>query len=282
MTSQAATFAGWDASLDLAYQRRGERTVLVHRAHRGPLRVQRDLYPEGPARCHNIVVHPPGGIAGGDALHVAAKLGPNAHVLLTTPGAGKWYRGHGRAASQELRFTLGEGASLEWLPQETIVFDGALAELGCRVELAPTAGYLGWEILCLGRQAAGERFASGQLGLGTELWRQDHCLYRERGLLRGDDALLSSPVGLGGAPVCATLIASSPHLAALDGGALAELRAAEAHGGRAGITRLPHVLLARWLGDSSERARHYFIALWRLLRPRLFATPATLPRIWAT
>ncbi len=271
--------SGWDASLELAYERRGERTVLARRAHRGPLRVQRDLYPEGPSPCHTLVVHPPGGVAGGDRLALSARLDADAHALLTTPGAGKWYRGHGRWASQALRFTVEDGAALEWLPQETIAFDGALAELSCRVELAPQASYLGWEVLCLGRQASGERFVSGELRLGTELWRGEACLYRERGRLRGGDALLASPVGLGGASVCATLVAVSPRLPALS---LAELRAVDERGGRAGVTRLPHVLVARWLGDSSERARHYLTSLWSLLRPALLARPATSPRIWAT
>lgn len=271
--------SGWDASLELAYERRGERTVLARRAHRGPLRVQRDLYPEGPSPCHTLVVHPPGGVAGGDRLALSARLDADAHALLTTPGAGKWYRGHGRWASQALRFTVEDGAALEWLPQETIAFDGALAELSCRVELAPQASYLGWEVLCLGRQASGERFLSGELRLGTELWRGEACLYRERGRLRGGDALLTSPVGLGGASVCATLVAVSPRLPALS---LAELRAVDERGGRAGVTRLPHVLVARWLGDSSERARHYLTSLWSLLRPALLARPATSPRIWAT
>lgn len=271
--------SGWDASLELAYERRGERTVLARRAHRGPLRVQRDLYPEGPSPCHTLVVHPPGGVAGGDRLALSARLDADAHALLTTPGAGKWYRGHGRWASQALRFTVEDGAALEWLPQETIAFDGALAELSCRVELAPQASYLGWEVLCLGRQASGERFVSGELRLATELWRGEACLYRERGRLRGGDALLTSPVGLGGASVCATLVAVSPRLPALS---LAELRAVDERGGRAGVTRLPHVLVARWLGDSSERARHYLTSLWSLLRPALLARPATSPRIWAT
>ena len=269
----------WRAELSLEFSARGAATILSDCRHRGPLRVQKALYPEGDAVCQAIVLHPPSGIAGGDHLRIAASVAAEAFAQLTTPGAGKWYRGHGRWASQALRFTVEDGAALEWLPQETIAFDGALAELSCRVELAPQASYLGWEVLCLGRQASGERFVSGELRLGTELWRGEACLYRERGRLRGGDALLASPVGLGGASVCATLVAVSPRLPALS---LAELRAVDERGGRAGVTRLPHVLVARWLGDSSERARHYLTSLWSLLRPALLARPATSPRIWAT
>jgi urease accessory protein len=293
---------GWEAALELGYERRGERSALVHRAHRGPLRVQRDLYPEGPDTCHTIVVHPPGGIAGGDQLQLDVRCGAGAAALLTTPGAGKWYRGHGRRARQRLTFTVEDGGSLEWLPQETIVFDGALAELSCRVELGRGSVYLGWEILCLGRQACGERFTTGELRLGTELWRKAEpagaagaagaarCLWRERGRLRGGDALLSSPVGLGDAPVCATLIAAGPAFDLAAGDApdprlLAACRAVDeggGQGGRGAVTCLPGLLIARWLGDSSEQARHHLARLWHLLRPALRQRAATLPRIWAT
>ncbi len=295
----------WEAALSLRYQRRGERTVLAHRAHRGPLRVQRDLYPEGPNPCHTLVVHPPGGIAGGDDLSLDVRVEPAAAALLTTPGATKWYAARGHGARQRISLEVAAGGALEWLPQESIIFDGADAELSCRVSLASSAAYLGWEILCLGRQAAGERFSSGQLLLTTELVRDDRRLWIERGRLAGGDPLLTSPVGLDGAPVCATLVAvapdpssapqpSLPSLASLPSlpslpsppslaSLLGACRAVDERGGKAGITCLPGgVLIARWLGACSEAARHYFIALWRLLRPALLRRAAVLPRIWAT
>lgn len=279
----------WEAALSLRYQRRSERTVLAHRAHRGPLRVQRDLYPEGPDLCHTLVVHPPGGIAGGDDLSLDVRVEPAAAALLTTPGATKWYAAHGHRARQRIALDVADGAALEWLPQESIVFDGADAELSCRVSLASSAVYLGWEILCLGRQAAGERFSSGQLLLSTELVRDDRRLWIERGRLAGGDSLLTSPVGLDGAPVCATLVAVAPLLSSAPPAStplaplLAACRAVDERSGKAGVTCLPSgVLIARWLGACSEAARHYFIALWRLLRPALLHRAATLPRIWAT
>lgn len=291
--SGPAMSQGWEAALELGYERRGERSALVHRAHRGPLRVQRDLYPEGPDTCHTIVVHPPGGVAGGDQLRLDARVGAGAAALLTTPGAGKWYRGHGRRARQQLAFTVGEGAALEWLPQETIVFDGAEAELSCRVELGRDSRYLGWEILCLGRQASGERFTTGELRLHTELWRRAdagepaRCLWLERGRLRGGDALLTSPVGLAGAAVCATLVAAGPPFdrplgVAPDPALLAACRAADEGAGQGGVTCLPGLLIGRWLGDSSEQARRYLAELWRVLRPALRQRAAIPPRIWAT
>jgi|SRR5882724_3441044 len=134
--------ASWKASLSLAFARQGERSVLVGRAHDGPLVVQKPLYPEGADVCHAIIVHPPGGIAGGDELALDVDCAPQSHAVLTTPGAGKWYRSSGAWARQSLDFKV--AGTLEWLPRETIVFDGAIAELDTRVELAEGARFIGW------------------------------------------------------------------------------------------------------------------------------------------
>src|SRR5947209_5420521 len=126
----------WPARLDLAFALREGRTTLVHRAHVGPLVVQKSLYPEGPVVCQCVIVHPPGGIAGGDSLDLHVHVGPDAHAQLVTPGAAKWYRSGGREARQGLAFDIANGASLEWLPHENIVFDGADARMHTRIVLA--------------------------------------------------------------------------------------------------------------------------------------------------
>src|SRR5881396_3225629 len=148
--------ASWKGRLSLSFARDGNRSVLAERSHEGPLVVQKPLYPEGDAVCHAIVVHPPGGIAGGDELALDVRAAHGSHALLTTPGAGKWYRSAGSRAQQSLRFEI--DGTLEWLPRETIVFNGALASFECSVELRNDARYIGWEVLCLGRSGSGERF----------------------------------------------------------------------------------------------------------------------------
>lgn len=262
--------ASWKASLDLGFERRGDRTVLAARRHDGPLVVQKPLYPEGDEVCHAIVVHPPAGMAGGDELELRASAAGGAHALLTTPGAGKWYRSAGPWAAQRLRFEA--AGALEWLPQETIVFDGARARLDTEVRLAADARFLGWEILCLGRTGSGERYQRGEVRVSTKLYRDGKLLWLERGRIEGGGSLLDSPAGLQGKPVCATLIAA---------GAVFDLAACRAIDGIA-VTQLPGVLLARYLGDSSEQAKRLFAQLWAVLRPALFGREAQMPRIWST
>jgi urease accessory protein len=244
------------------------------------LRVQKPLYPEGDGTCHTIVVHPPGGIADGDRLELDLSLREGARALLTTPGATKWYRATVAGARQELRFDVEPGAMLEWLPQESIVFDGARAEMTTRVRLHGDALYLGWEILCLGRQAAGERFSRGRVRLRTEIWREDARLWNEFAVIHGDDLQLESPVGCAGHPVCATMLLAGT---TIDAELLTRLRQVTVGDGiRGGITTLPGVLVARCLAPYAEPARQYFTALWGLLRPAVSDRAALAPRIWST
>ena len=270
----------WQARLALEYTLRGGRTTLTGREHSGPLVVQKALYPEGEVVCHSIVVHPPGGIAGGDALQLQVRLREDTAALLTTPGAGKWYRSAGPKASLAQHFDIERGAVLEWLPQPAIVFDAARAETRTEVQLHQEALYLGWDMTCMGRTASGERFNSGELRQRTEIWQQGERLWSEYARLAGDDPMLKSKAGLNGCTVSATLIAAGKDVPK---DLLEQCRGiAPEAGEHFGITVLPRVLLARFLGHGSEAAMQYFIALWSLLRPALAGRAAVLPRIWAT
>lgn len=268
----------WRAELDLAFERRGDKTVLAARRHDGPLVVQKPLYPEGDATCHAIVVHPPAGVAGGDELEIEARAGAGAHALLTTPGAGRWYRSAGPWARQVLRFEAADGACIEWLPQETIVFDGARADLRTEVRLAAGARFIGWEVLCFGRTGSGEKFAGGECRLRTRVTREDRPLWHEQGCIEAGGALMTAAAGLGGRTVCGTFYAA----AELGPEHLAACRPLVPAAGEAAVTLLPGVLLARYLGDSSEAAKRHFTQLWRVLRPAIAGREAVEPRIWRT
>ncbi len=270
--------ATWRAQLALEYERRDARTVLATRRHDGPLVVQKSLYPEGDAVCHNIIVHPPAGIVGGDSLEINARVGAQAHALLTTPGAAKWYRSAGAWAQQKNVFVVEKDACLEWLPQETIVFDGALARLHTEVSLDAGARYIGWEVLCLGR-GSGERFERGQCQSSVMVSRGGKPLWMERGDLAAGGLLMHSPAGLNGKTVCGTLTAVAENMDALD---LNACRAVTAKKGGAAVTLLPGVMVARYLGDSSEAAKQYFVALWQIVRTVVAGRAAIEPRIWRT
>jgi urease accessory protein len=267
----------WKANLDLGFSFADGRTTLSDKRHDGPLVVQKPLYPEGHDLCHAIIVHPPGGIAGGDELELNLRVGKGAAALITTPGATKWYRTAGPWARQGVALRV-EGA-LEWLPQETIVFDGALARTRYDIDLAADASLIGWDIVCLGRTGSGERYARGSYRSAIEVRRQGRLLWLERGRVDGGGALLDSPAGLDGKPVYGTLFAAVP---ALDRGILESLREKNPEDGKGAVTLLPGILLARYLGNSSEAARGYFLALWRILRPAFTGREAIEPRIWRT
>lgn len=264
----------WSARLDLGFRPAEGKTVLAERRQEGPLVVQKPLYPEGERVCHAIIVHPPGGIAGGDELELRSSVAQGGHALLTTPGAGKWYRSAGAQASQKLAFAV--DGILEWLPRETIVFNDARARLECTVHLKGDARYIGWEVLCFGRSGSGEHFAKGTIGLETAIARDGRLLWLERGRIDGGGALMASATGLGGRSVCGTLVAAGP----LAPDALGACR--EKGGGEVAITALPGVLIARYLGDSSEAALRAFAAIWSVLRPSLAGRQAVEPRIWRT
>ncbi|SBT08030.1 Urease accessory protein UreD [Candidatus Accumulibacter aalborgensis] len=275
---EAAT--GWQARLAVGFERRGEQTVRAQCEHFGPLRVQRSLYPEGPQVCQTIVLHPPGGIAGGDRLDIVVAAAAGARAQLTTPGAGKWYRSGGRLAQQSLTVRVAEAAVVEWLPQETIVFDGAEARMQTRVELAAGGVFCGWEILCLGRTAAGERFTYGRLDLATRIESAGRPLWVERGRLTGGSSWLAAAAGLAGQPVSATLLLAGRVVDRHWLAACRDLVAPE--GVLTGVTTLPEVLVARCLAPGVEVARQWLIEVWKVLRPAALGRVAVPPRIWST
>ena len=266
--------APWRASLHLAFALDGGTTRLTRRDHRGPLRVQKALYPEGARNCHVILVHPPGGVVGGDSLEIDMALGGGSQVFATTPGAAKWYRANGRVSKQEVRLRVDDGAALEWMPQETIFYDDASVELGHEVELGLDSPYIGSEILCFGRAAMGERFLRGQVVQRTRIRQAGRLVWNEQGRL--DAAGIASPLGLNGASVCATLLAVGKPLPPTTA---ARLRA-DVPG--LALSQVKSVFVARHLGMDAETARAAMLRVWQAVRPHLLGREACVPRIWRT
>jgi len=266
----------WHAELELGYGRFGESTRPTQRRHKGPLRVQKHLYAEGPQVCQHIIVHPPGGIAGGDRLDISASVGRDAWAQLTSPGAAKWYRAAG-SAYQQLDLKVAPGATLEWLPQETIVFSAAQAELTTRIELQGDAKLFYWDVVALGRPASGERFESGHFQAQLDIRRDGKLLWHERQRVIGGDGLLDSPIGLDGKTVFGTLLMTGD----IESELLEACRSLPAQV-RGDLTQLPGLLVARCLADEALHARAWMIELWKLLRPAVLGREAVAPRIWST
>jgi urease accessory protein len=271
---------GWRATLALAFDRRGEKTVLARSQHFGPLRVQRPFYPESNGTCHVYVLHPPGGVASGDQLSIEADLEADACALLTTPGAAKLYRSSGTEARIVQHLRLAERARLEWLPQETIVFDGAEASTETEVDLAPGAVYVGWEIVCLGRPACAETFQRGRFRSALRVRRAGRLCYVERGDFAGGDPVLSQPWGLGGAPVFGLFVVADERA---DEDWVERVRdAVRSQAGEFAVTLVSGLLLGRYLGRSTLDARASFESMFAALRPLYANSAAITPRIWRT
>lgn len=268
---------GWQANLRMGFVARGDRTVLAERRHDGPLRLLRSFYPEG-APCHSYLIHPPGGIVGGDELDIQVRVDAGAHAVVTTPAANKFYRSAGPLARQRQSLHVEAGAALEWLPQEQIVYESARVDAMTRVDLAAGASFIGWELTCLGRPAADEGFNTGLFRQRLQLYREDRPLMLERNRFKGGSAVMEGAWGLGGHGSLATLVAVGA-----DTSLLAAVRAhMEALELRVAATLMDDLLVVRWLGDRTRDGWRVLTAAWSVLRPALLNRPACEPRIWHT
>ena len=270
---------GWLAQLNLEFSYRRNKTILSNKHQRGPLVVQRAFYPEGDL-CHVYIVHPPGGVVGGDRLAINAIVHEKASTLLTTPGASKFYRSQGEIASQQQCLEISEQASLEYLPQENIYFPGAQVHMQTRINLSKNAKFIAWEIHCLGLPANNERFSTGQLDLEFSITRVQKPLLMER--LHANAERLDSPTGFRAFPITATLVAGPANKDIL-GRAREELKDDVNNKQQlVSATLIEDCLSLRYLGNTSEQCRNLFVRVWKVLRPLILQRPGLSPRIWAT
>ncbi|MCY7316200.1 MAG: urease accessory protein UreD [Rubrivivax sp.] len=275
---------GWHAQLTLRYRRDGERCI-AHDLHEGPLRVLQPLYPEGPGICHHVVVHPPGGVVGGDTLHLGAELADGCHALITTPGATRFYRSEGAPAQQQVQLALHGASRLEWLPMEAIAYSGCIAASAVQMTLAPAAQMIGWDLLALGLPAAGRPFAAGRFTQQLQL----PGVWLERGCIAAADTVLRD----GGAGLAGHSVLGTAWFAA--GSALPQaLREALLDGARAAITTSPlaatagatspqaPLVLLRVLSHGVEPAMQLLAAVRAAWRQAAWGLTAAPPRIWTT
>lgn len=273
----------WHARLQLDYRLEAARTAARY-AHDGPLRILQSLYPEGDAICHNVLVHPPGGLVGGDTLEIEVTAGAGAHGLITTPGATRFYRSLGEPARQHTHLTLQAAARLEWLPLETICHSGCLAENRLTVDLAPGAEFIGWDVTALGLPHADQPFALGRFCQHIEL----PGVWLERGRMdAADTRLLDSPLGLDGQRCMASIFFLSG--SQLDKGRRQEaldlardIIAAHPLARSAGVTSPDgQVIVARVLAPLVEPAMDLLKTIRAAWRQQVWNLPACSPRIWS-
>ncbi|MBW4668819.1 MAG: urease accessory protein UreD [Cyanomargarita calcarea GSE-NOS-MK-12-04C] len=276
--------SGWHGKLNLVYADRQGKTLLTHNENQAPLKVQRPFYPEGQRVCHSVILHTAGGVVGGDRLFFDVHLQSNTQVLITTAAANKIYRSNRLQAKQTIEIKVDSGGCLEWLPQEAIVFDGAIYRQNLRVELAANATWIGWEITRFGRSARGEKFLTGEWRSHTEIWQEGVPLWIDRQWLPGSEEVFHSPHGLAGQPIVGTFVyvgqAVSVETVQKARSVFIPDSRLQTADSRIGVTRLEHGFLCRYRGSSTTEVRNWFTNVWQLVRMSLLSRASCLPRVW--
>ena len=268
---------GWIAELELRFSKSKSKTFLSTRKHIGPLTIQRPFYPEGDL-CHLYLLHPPGGIVGGDQLSIEVNTDSNSSSLLTTPGATKVYRTSDHKHSTiNQNFIVAEDSSFEWLPMETIVFPGANSQFSSKLLLSGNARIAAWEVYCLGRPAINESFDFGSLNFSLELWRDGMPILLDKLMI--DKTELESVVGLRGFPVFGTFIISKTNKKVLE---TVRTMMIETDSCVTGVTQIEDIIIVRSLAKKTYLVQDLFKKIWQTVRPLVFNREATIPRIWAT
>ena len=274
---------GWQARLQLDYSVENQRCVLRHE-HHGPLRVLKSLYPEGDQVCHNILVHPPSGLVGGDELQITLQLQTGAHAVVTTPGATRFYGSDALTASQHVQAHVAEAATLEWLPLEALAYNGCQAHNQAVFHLAPGSRLMAWDVTALGLPHANQAFVSGSFQQHLEIKN----VWLERGLVKASDLrLLHSPLGMNGHSCQSTLVFAQGTAMSEDYRAQVVALArelCESHRLRlqAGVSSPnARVVVLRVLSDQVEGAMELLRSVWLQWRSRCWQLPAVAPRIWA-
>ncbi len=273
-----------DCSISLNFDSYEGRTRLASRSHSGQFYVQQPQYEVGPEICQVILLHVSGGVVGGDKLEVTTHVGAGAKAQLVSTGATKWYESNGHTSTQNVEIDVKAGGAMEWMPQETIFYDEAQVDLVHNVSLEADATYISCEIFCLGRTAHGESFDTGRIRQKVNIRRDNKLIWSEQLKLAGGSQAMSNSLIMADKTVCGTFIAASDTVQPrelID--ALRESANAVANGsGLFGVSQVKSVIVARYLGDSSEVARKVMLKVWELLRPKLLGQKAVVPRMWNT
>ncbi len=284
---------GWKANLELTFVNRGDKTVVKHRSQSGPLAIQRPLYPDG-TTCHTYLLHPPGGVVGGDTLNISITAEPESSVLVTTPGATKFYRSDTKYAVQKQVLRVKQGARLDWLPQENIFFPNAHVRIDTEIHLEADAQFWGWEMHCFGRPALNEGFDAGQLVGKTEFFVDGRRVLTEGLNFAGGDNLMikkglldrsmmgsfyfTSEDALELELVQSLLLSIQKQITDLQG----QSRKTMTQPMLIGVTHIDGLVVVRALADWSEDILFAFSQVWQKVQEQRHGYAPDIPRIWRT
>ena len=271
------TVDGWSAKLSLSFERAVARTNLRVKERVGPLSVQRPFYPEEDV-CHAYILHPPGGVVGGDQLELDVQVGEQSSALITTPAANKIYRSNGPQSRIKQEVSVKRGGTLEWLPQETILFGGSSLVTRTRVNLHPSACFSGWDLIVLGRPFSGDRYEEGAFDQKMTIAVADKPILNERHRWRREEPMLGAAWGVGGNCALASVYVYPADLDMLE--RVQQLIAPPPI--EAGASLLGELLVARFLGTAPQKIRIVAERLWTMIRPLQMGREASRPRIWST
>jgi urease accessory protein len=278
--SSKAVANQWEGTVTLHYDRVGDKTRLAKVWHQAPLKVQRPFYPEAPGICHTILIHTAGGMVGGDRLIYHLTLAPQTHAVVTTAAASKIYCAQDKITEQVIEIDIAEQAYLEWLPQETIVFNQAKFKQSLKVNLGPKASWLGWDIYRFGRTARGERFVEGDWRSHTEVWRAGVPLWIDRQWLPASQQMIDHPHGLNQCSVVGTLAWMGQEVDRDFVQQLRELWTNLGLEGEIGVTRVQQGFICRYRGQSTSEVRQWFTQVWNHVRFYASGQPACPVRVW--
>lgn len=271
---------GWKGFLSFSFVKEGDKTVIKDKKHLGPLVLQRPYYQELD-RPSVLVLHPPGGVVGGDSLELNVHFSPGAKGSVSTPAATKFYRSDGRLATQLQTLNLSCGVEAEWLPQETLFFNQSRVQNTLKIVLEDADNKLiAWDLVGLGRPASGEGFEKGSLQQTLEFWINNQLFFLDRMQLKPQSHLLNSVCGLSGQTLFATALFYQVDEAQQK--KLLVALQAEEWLLPVGVTRLGSLVVMRVLATELDEIKQVLWQAWGLARPLILGCPAVKPRIWNT
>ena len=284
----------WLASLELQLGHSSYGTQLTKTKRCGPLTIQKAFYPEGRDCAHIYLLHPPAGIVSGDELRVKIDVQKNAHALVTTAGANRFYRARTDLTigdpkqTQITQISLDADAKCEHFPLETLVYNQANGVNNVEVRLQNSSVYCGWDMTCLGLPSSNENFTAGRFTQLNTLYRDDILIYHDKVLIEPENNIQHHAAGLAGNTVFGTFLAYAPSEQVSDvqrALLIEQLRAVVAEHSASSlisITDIRQLLVMRYLGQQAHQCKDLFIELWKLVRPLYMQKQGVQPRIWFT